>query len=150
MLTFNQRYQVILLLPLVMFLISTSVDAWEGWTKVDELTLYRGSHLEIKFTQFGSHGCSPDNPSFILNLSDPTTTENTIYTLLLLALMSNQEIYVVTQGCQDGYEKVDYAEIDSLNIEQVINSCEPCAELEGIRFISFAQLSPKGHVAARR
>jgi len=141
---------MILLLPLSMFLISTSANAWEGWTQVDELTLYRGSHLEIKFTQLGSHGCSPDNPSFILNLSDPTTTEKATYTLLLLALMSNQEIYVVTQGCQDGYEKVNYVGIDPLSIKQVINSCEPCAELEGISFISSDQLRPKGHLAARR
>jgi hypothetical protein len=141
---------MILLLPLSMFLISTSANAWEGWTQVDELTLYRGSHLEIKFTQLGSHGCSPDNPFFILNLSDPTTTEKTTYTLLLLALMSNQEIYVVTQGCQDGYEKVNYVGIDPLSIKQVINSCEPCAELEGISFISSAQLRPKGRMAARR
>jgi len=150
MLTINQLYKMILPLPLVMFLISTSANAWEGWTQVDKLTLYRGSHLEIKFTQFRSHGCSPDNPFFILSLSDPTTTEKTIYTLLLLALMSNQEIYVVTQGCQDGYEKANYVEIDPLSIDQIINSCESCGDLEGISLISSAQLRPKGHVAARR
>jgi hypothetical protein len=141
---------MILFVPLVMFLISTSANAWEGWTQVDELTLYRGSHLEIKFTQFGSHGCSPDNPFFTLNVSDPTTTEKTIYTLLLLALMSNQEIYVATQGCQDGYEKVSYAEIDPLSIEQIINSCESCADLEGISLVSPPHLMPKEHMAARR
>lgn len=141
---------MILFLSLVMFLISPSANAGEGWTGVDELTLYPGSHLEIKFTQLESHGCFSDHSFFILNLSDPTPTEKSTYTLLLLALISKQEIYVVTQGCQDGYEKVNSVEIDPLNIEQIINTCEPCADLEGISLISSAQLRPKGRIAAQR
>jgi hypothetical protein len=141
---------MILFTLLVLFLTSTSANAWEGWTQVDELTLYPGSHLEIKLSQVRSHGCSPDNAFFTLNLSDPTTTEKTIYTLLLLALMGYQEIYVTTQGCQDGFEKVNSAKIDPLSIEQIINICESCADLEGIELVSPPYLVPKEHIAARR
>lgn len=148
--TINQRYLTMLLLALVMFSMGTSANAWEGWTRVDELTLYPGSHLEIKFTHLEPHGCSPGNAWFTLNMSDPTPSERTTYTLLLLALMSHLEIYVATQGCQDGYEKVGHVELDSRTIAQIMTTCESCADLEGIELVWSPYRRLQEEVAVRR
>jgi len=94
------------LIAVVLLAGSSSAWSWNGPTSVSELQVEAGV-TSVRFTAFPSHGCGATyDGRFLIGGANPTANERAMYATLVAAVVAGKQVWVVTDQCEGGFEKV--------------------------------------------
>jgi hypothetical protein len=99
------------IVSLVVALGAAPAHAWFGYSKVTSLVVQSNAESVATFAYTTAHSCwsPPDGyHEYLYKIADnpPTATEKLVFATVLSARLASSRVYIVTGGCEYGYERV--------------------------------------------